>query len=502
MVICRRHSELLLPIRIWTESTSATPNSQHAQTRSYVLHCAMCFVQVLYIYDNLLSSIASIASSRLLTHLYCHNNQLTGLQGVQHLPQLQKLYAQGNCLTIVDGLTKAQHLQELHVSDQRAWAPAGAGQAAMQQQCLHQQLWQQQSCQQLVLQQQRSQLQLSQPQQQPNHLPQQRENSLVLINDGCLMQHNFNSTPPTPPTPLHNNPAQQAAAAPSSYTSEAAAGDINPSSSMPCTPGGLWFEPASLAAIAGSLTVLAAANCGITDPSPLAVLTRLQTLDLAGNLVAGLDHLQPVLGSLGCLQDLDLRRNPCVHSSSKYRDCVILAAADTLQQLDGEEVKPAHRAFLQAVHSRKARARQHRQQQAQEQLAQQVSHMDLGPGESSSMEATAGVDQHGHAEDFAIAAGHHAALTPRTHAAMLGAHGPTGPAVTSMKLQLPSTLQACRAGCLRPPAAAGFKPCHRKAARDRAAAAAGAAAVVAAAAAAEQRAAQDGADAVAAVDTE
>jgi Leucine-rich repeat (LRR) protein len=39
-------------------------------------------LQVLYIYDNLLSSIAGIASSRLLTHLVCHNNQLTSLQGL------------------------------------------------------------------------------------------------------------------------------------------------------------------------------------------------------------------------------------------------------------------------------------------------------------------------------------------------------------------------------------------------------------------------------------
>lgn len=84
--------------------------------------------QVLYIYDNLLSSISSIASSRLLTHLVCHNNQLTSLQGLQHLPLLEKLHAHANCLTAVTCLTKAQHLRELHVSDQHAWAPAAASQ--------------------------------------------------------------------------------------------------------------------------------------------------------------------------------------------------------------------------------------------------------------------------------------------------------------------------------------------------------------------------------------
>jgi hypothetical protein len=224
---------------------------------------------------------------------------------------------------------------------------------------------------------------------------------------------------------------------------------------------GLWFEPASLAAIAGSLRVLTAANCGISDPAPLAVLTRLHTLDLSGNAIASLDVLQPVLGALGCLQDLDLRRNPCTHgNSSKHRDCVILGAADSL--LDGAEVTPAHRAFLRALHSRKARAAHQQQHTAQ--------HLEHRAGGMSPRD-----QQHAQAcssGDFAVAA-----LTPRSRAAQLGLQqgaAAAGPVASGLTLQLPGTLQACRgAGCVRPPPAAGFKPAPGKEAAGRARAAAG-----------------------------
>lgn len=196
----------------------------------------------------------------------------------------------------------------------------------------------------------------------------------MLYNDGCVMQHHFaDSTPPATASLPDASTAPVAAAGHScctAHTGSVAATD-GPSTRA-STPGGLWFEPASLAAIAGSLRVLTAANCGISDPAPLAVLTRLHTLDLSANAIVSLDVLQPVLSALGCLQDLDMRRNPCTHGSSKHRDCIILRAADTLQQLDGAQVTPAHRAFLQALHSRKARAQQ------QQHTAQHLEHHHVG----------------------------------------------------------------------------------------------------------------------------
>mgnify|MGYP001807671290 CR=1 FL=1 len=178
---------------------------------------------------------------------------------------------------------------------------------------------------------------------------------------------------------------------------------------------------------------------------------------------------------------LPQRRNPCTSScssASKYRDCIILAAADSLEQLDGEEVTPAHRAFLHALHSRRAKARQQQQLlQEQEQLSQQVSSMRMGGGDEHPSANTAGAaaEQEYGSHMGAIAAGHHTHAvqqSPRTRAARCGAQGALGPAVAGMKLQLAAALQPCRAGAPRPSPAAGFKPSPKKAATRRGPAAA------------------------------
>ncbi|WIA33757.1 hypothetical protein OEZ86_006872 [Tetradesmus obliquus] len=83
-------------------------------------------LQVLYLYDNQLTSIASICSNRLLTHLYIQNNRLQQLNGLQDLALLQKLYLQGNCLACIDHLAACSRLEELHVSDQQ-WQQAAEG---------------------------------------------------------------------------------------------------------------------------------------------------------------------------------------------------------------------------------------------------------------------------------------------------------------------------------------------------------------------------------------
>lgn len=297
----------------------------------------------MYVYDNLLSSIGGISSSRLLTHLYCQNNQLTSLQGLTSLPLLQKLYVQHNRLACIDCLTKAHHLEELHVSDQHPWPACSSASCDRPAGLLDSCAGQQQHSHPQVLHVTHGQLsaahQCQQHQQgdghissgdgsaavhQPPQQQQQEKQPLVLYNDGCLVHHTFNSTPPTPPTPLTAlqdfTAAQQAAEAGSAAadtglegmatsvtSSSSSSGTPAVTSSTGSTPGGLWFEPPSLAAIAGSLRVLTAAKCGITDPTPLAVLTRLRVLDLSGNSIASLSVLLPVLAGMQQLQDLDLR---------------------------------------------------------------------------------------------------------------------------------------------------------------------------------------------------
>jgi hypothetical protein len=53
----------------------------------------------------------------------------------------------------------------------------------------------------------------------------------------------------------------------------------------------LQFDPASLKAISGSLRVLYAAGCDITDPAPLQVLEGLRVLDLSRNMIRQGAHL-------------------------------------------------------------------------------------------------------------------------------------------------------------------------------------------------------------------
>ena len=48
------------------------------------------------------------------------------------------------------------------------------------------------------------------------------------------------------------------------------------------------------------------------------------------------------------LFELDLRNNPVVKTSAKYRDNIIMACG-TLKDLDGKEVKPQMRRYLSGL---------------------------------------------------------------------------------------------------------------------------------------------------------
>ncbi|QDZ18080.1 leucine-rich repeat domain-containing protein [Chloropicon primus] len=76
-------------------------------------------LSVLYLYDNKISYIGSLAPCKGLTHLYLQNNSLESTEMIQSLPNLKKLYMDCNCVARVSGLYGCSALEELHLSDQR-----------------------------------------------------------------------------------------------------------------------------------------------------------------------------------------------------------------------------------------------------------------------------------------------------------------------------------------------------------------------------------------------
>ncbi|KAG2490809.1 hypothetical protein HYH03_010731 [Edaphochlamys debaryana] len=119
-------------------------------------------------------------------------------------------------------------------------------------------------------------------------------------------------------------------------------------------PGaGLTFDPASVAALAPSLRILAVSSCGLTSDTlaPVAGLPRLRRLDAAHNGVDSVEALEGVVGRMAVLGNLDLRGNP-VCKQPKYRDNVILMN-DAVQTLDDEPVTTQQREFLLRLHIRR-----------------------------------------------------------------------------------------------------------------------------------------------------
>jgi protein phosphatase 1 regulatory subunit 42 len=96
------------------------------------------------------------------------------------------------------------------------------------------------------------------------------------------------------------------------------------------------------------------------------VLQKLHTLDLSGNSIDRLALLQPVLQRLQRLRVLDVRGNPCLQHELKYRDYIILVAADSLETLDNEAVPTSHRAFLLGLHLKKLKAQDRAEEQQQQ----------------------------------------------------------------------------------------------------------------------------------------
>lgn len=77
---------------------------------------------VMYAYDNLITSLSGFEPMKRLQQLYLQNNRLASLAGIEVLTNLRKLYLDHNRLAKIEGLS-CSNLEELHVPHQRPSEP-------------------------------------------------------------------------------------------------------------------------------------------------------------------------------------------------------------------------------------------------------------------------------------------------------------------------------------------------------------------------------------------
>jgi hypothetical protein len=254
-------------------------------------------LRVLYLFDNLIPAIENLGFARNLTHLYLQNNCIARMQGMESLGVLQKLYLDGNEIRMLEGLEGCPRLEELHMNRQRTPAtPAAAGTAVGE--------------------------------------------------------------------------AAGGAAAPDAALAErVAAGQEG----RYVDAGGLWFDMASIATVAQSLQVLELADNALTSVAHLCYLGGITSLNLKGNALADAADVGMMMSGFQRLRQLELHTNPIESSigakggggsgrsqgrgrgragggasggAAVYRDTVFLMS-ETLVSLDGKEITPQQRAFLQ-----------------------------------------------------------------------------------------------------------------------------------------------------------
>merc|ERR1711916_94729 len=127
-----------------------------------------------------------------------------------------------------------------------------------------------------------------------------------------------------------------------------------------------------LDALAPSLMVLQFKGNQLREPQPLAVLSSLQRLNLAGNRIDSVDSLAVVLEVCQFLNNLDVQGNPLC-SQPKFRDRIILSSP-YLMNLDGKEITDQQRDTLVRIHANKRRQRFG----SQENLAERANGVDAG----------------------------------------------------------------------------------------------------------------------------
>eukprot|EP00743_Colponemidia_sp_Colp-15_P005972 GILK01006418.1.p1 GENE.GILK01006418.1~~GILK01006418.1.p1 ORF type:complete len:425 (+),score=53.62 GILK01006418.1:45-1319(+) len=124
----------------------------------------------------------------------------------------------------------------------------------------------------------------------------------------------------------------------------------------------MLFSEDSLYAVSRSLRVLNVANVHLEDPTPLAILERLQSLNLSKNLIDRYDLLAHMLMGMEELQTLDLRLNP-ITRELKYREKLIMMST-AVDLLDDKKVTTQERSFLFSLEAQKRERKQSKRVQS------------------------------------------------------------------------------------------------------------------------------------------
>ncbi|NXG81119.1 PPR42 phosphatase, partial [Baryphthengus martii] len=129
----------------------------------------------------------------------------------------------------------------------------------------------------------------------------------------------------------------------------------------------LLFDPRSLRSMAKSLSVLNISNNNIDELEELVVLENLAYLTAADNQLQHTKDLEVALNKWTKLRRMDLAGNPICHQP-KYRDRIIVQS-QTLESLDGKEIKEMERRFLMNWKASKAARKKNKERMMNERAA-------------------------------------------------------------------------------------------------------------------------------------
>ncbi|KAF1399092.1 Protein phosphatase 1 regulatory subunit 42, partial [Spheniscus mendiculus] len=129
----------------------------------------------------------------------------------------------------------------------------------------------------------------------------------------------------------------------------------------------LLFDPRSLRSLAKSLSVLNISNNNIDELGELAVLENLSCLRAVDNQLQHMKDLEVVLKKWTKLRRMDLTGNP-ICRKPKYRDRIVVQS-QTLESLDGKEIKEMERQFLMSWKASKAARKKNKERMTNEHAA-------------------------------------------------------------------------------------------------------------------------------------
>ncbi|XP_061304344.1 protein phosphatase 1 regulatory subunit 42 isoform X4 [Pezoporus flaviventris] len=129
----------------------------------------------------------------------------------------------------------------------------------------------------------------------------------------------------------------------------------------------LLFDPRSLRSLAKSLSVLNISNNNIDELDDLAVLENLSYLRAVDNQLRHIKDLEVVLNKWTKLRRMELAGNP-ICNKPKYRDRIVVQS-QTLESLDGKEIKEMERQFLMNWKASKASRKTNKERMTNEHAA-------------------------------------------------------------------------------------------------------------------------------------